>query len=107
MFNAFSATESGANQIHAYMPTGAENGDTDVIQFGDFVVSYVSREVSSICVVLVLGHNCDTSNSRRGGRGFQFHLSRYSNTSLTDYSSYIMLSVVLSRAVTPTTSHNC
>ena len=49
MLNAFNAIESGANQIHAYMPTGAENGDTDVIQFGDFVISYVSREVSSIC----------------------------------------------------------
>ena len=46
MFNAFNATGSGANQIHAYMPTGAENGDTDVIQFGDYVISYVSREVS-------------------------------------------------------------
>eukprot|EP00800_Vazella_pourtalesii_P009959 TRINITY_DN249_c0_g3_i3.p1 TRINITY_DN249_c0_g3~~TRINITY_DN249_c0_g3_i3.p1 ORF type:complete len:566 (+),score=162.44 TRINITY_DN249_c0_g3_i3:51-1748(+) len=66
MFNAFSATESGANQIHAYMPTGAENGDTDVIQFGDFVVSYVSREscdTYNITQLLITENNTEQSRT--------------------------------------------
>ena len=40
------SSPASANQIHAYLPTGAEHGDTDQMECGDYVIKYECKEVS-------------------------------------------------------------
>ncbi|KAI6654962.1 hypothetical protein LOD99_2840 [Oopsacas minuta] len=74
MMNIFNEkTDSPTNQIHAYMPIGGENGDTDSKEFGDYVITYDSRESYPSFDVTLLLVTEQSSGLSRNITHYAFH----------------------------------